>query len=153
VGNRFQPVTPICLLDVSIPFRRCWIRLHRFWLYTLEELNALGGGDITLDFMVSRLDGNNGNGLFTSLNVSVVSSLELITASTSTRKVWNSSSFKLRPWLCSKEVSIALTDLIWRSHTPPWWLTLVDCVSKTTCSATHSILLVFYLSQKIVKQL
>ena len=64
---------------------------------------------ITFDFIVSRLIGDNGIELSTSLNVSVVKGLELIMPSTSTRSVLKFSSFKLSPCVRSSEDSIVRT--------------------------------------------
>ena len=53
------------------------------------------------------------------LMVSMVSGLQLTIASASTMKVLKDSSSSWVPWRSSMDANTFLTDLIWRSHTPP----------------------------------
>ena len=81
-----------------------------------------GNGITTLDFKVNRFIGLSGIMLLASLSKSFVKRCEFTVASTSISKVCNDSSFRLVPWVFSKEVKMVLILLICLFHTPPMLL-------------------------------
>ena len=79
-----------------------------------------GGGNITFDFMVSKLARDKIRlSLLTLLMVSVVIGLELTIASTSTSRACNDSSSKHFPCVLTKAFSVPLAVLIYLSRTSP----------------------------------
>ena len=79
-----------------------------------------GDGNITFDFMVSKLARDKIRlSLLTLLMVSIVIGLELTIASTSTSRACNDSSSKLFPWVLTKAFSIPWAILIRLSLTSP----------------------------------
>ena len=71
------------------------------------------------DFIVNRWLVVSGSGHCEELMVSIVSGLQLTIASASTMKVLKDLSSSWVPWRSSMDANTFLTDLIWRSHTPP----------------------------------
>ena len=86
----------------------CWIQLYlrRDCKSGLSKIP--GGGKITLVVCVSRLLGEMGIWILTSLSVSTVSALELMIPSVSANRVLKFSSIKLHEWVLSKASSIVL---------------------------------------------
>ena len=78
-----------------------------------------GGGNIALVFIVSKLEGESGNGSSGRSRLSVVKGLELIIAVVSAINVRKASSFKELPCVLNIEERIDRTDLICLSQTPP----------------------------------
>ena len=78
-----------------------------------------GGGNITFNFMVSKLGGDKGMSLLNSLMVFAVISLEFNRASTLTSSVCDDSSSKLFPCVLIKTFRIPLAVLICLSQASP----------------------------------
>ena len=97
-----------------------------------------GSGITTLDFKVNRFIGLSGIMLLASLNKLVVKGHEFIIASTSLSKVCNDSSFRLVPWVFSKEIKMVLVLLFCLSHTPP--ILLAEGGFISTASTHHHCL-------------
>ena len=74
---------------------------------------------MTRDFIVSRLIGDSGRGLFSSFKQSTVNGLELMMPSTSASRVLNDSSFKERLCVLNQDSKIALVKRINLSQTSP----------------------------------
>ena len=111
-----------------------------------------GGGNITFDFMVSKLAGDKGMSLLRSLIFSVVTGLEFTIASTSTSTVCNDSLSKLFPCVLTKAFRIPLAVLVCLSQSPPMWLAirglLVQVIQSALCISKYTFILLWFMSWK-----
>ena len=102
--------------------------------------------------MVSKLAGDKGMPLLTSLMVSVVIALEFTIASTSTSNVCNDSSSKLFPCVLIKVFRIPLTILICLSQISPMWLAvgvlLIQVIHSDPCICKYSLILLWFMFWK-----
>ena len=102
--------------------------------------------------MVSKLAGDKGMSLLSSLMVSVVIGLEFTIASTSTSSVWVDSLYKFFPCVLTKAFRIPLAVLICLSQTPPMWLVVrglfIQIIQSHPCICKYLLILLWFMSWK-----
>ena len=124
--NEFRFSVVPCLRFESFFFQFCKFFALAMFAGTLCTISTkaneqhAGGGNITIDFMVSKLaEADKEMSLLTSLMVSVFIALEFTVGSTSTSNVCNDSSSKLFPCVLIKVFRIPLAILICLSQIFP----------------------------------
>ena len=107
---------------------------------------------MTFDFITSKLEGESGTWLWTSLIVSVVISHELTIASTYISNVCSASSFKLLLYIFRSAFRMLLAVLICHSHTPPMWLAkggfLIHVIQLALCLCRYFYIWLWPISWK-----